>query len=114
MRIAWIAASVAALSIGGPAWAAPGDVDTSFGTSGRFTQAFGANNAQVTAAVVQPDRKIVLAGYAFQDGLNSDADFVVMRLLPGGTPDPDFGNAGTTITPVNLVANGNDFPGAVA
>ncbi len=58
--------------------------------------AAGAN--QLNAALVQPDGKIVLAGTS--DATNpANADFVVVRLNPDGTPDPTFNGTGRLVLP---------------
>src|SRR5688572_1296954 len=113
MATPFLATPLAALVLAVPAAGAPGDLDTSFASGGKFIQAF-ANDAQVADAVVQSDGKIVLAGFAYQDGATADADFVVMRLNTDGTVDSGFGGGGMTTVPINLVANGDDFATSVA
>ena len=75
-----VAVLLAALS--GLAHAAPGDLDPSFDGDGRRT--FGALAGEGAAAVlVQPDGKLVLAGYG-------NDNFAVARLNPDGTSDTSF------------------------
>ena len=70
-----------------------GSFDPGFGTMG--TSAISFFGVEVgTAAVLQPDGKIVVAGATLAPGL--DADFAVARLLPGGALDPAFSSDGKT------------------
>ena len=39
-----------------------GQLDTSFGSGGKVTTAFGANTASISALVLQSDGKVVVAG----------------------------------------------------
>jgi hypothetical protein len=66
---------------------AAGGLDPTFGAGGRVAQAvdFPDQPAIVAGAVaVQPDGRIVLAGYPFG----------AARLNPDGSPDPTFGSGG--------------------
>jgi uncharacterized delta-60 repeat protein len=65
---------------------ATGALDPDFGGDGRVTLGGGI----VRAVLVQPDRKIVVAGNA-----NGSAKMTVTRLLPNGTPDTTFDGDGT-------------------
>jgi uncharacterized delta-60 repeat protein len=56
------------------------------------TDAGGNNNDVATAAVVQPDGKVVVGGTAVT---GQYVGCEVRRFLPDGTADPSFGNAGT-------------------
>jgi uncharacterized delta-60 repeat protein len=92
-RAATVAAVVATLAASaGVAHAAPGDLDPSFGGDGKTTIDYGGvDGAQAVA--VQPDGRIVLAGYG---GLS--VDFTVTRLNRGGTFDTSFDGDGTAGT----------------
>ena len=79
----------------GPATAAPGDLDTSFGGDGRVVSTF-SESSQGNAAVVQPDGSIVVAG---SFGLSPPV-FAVARWLPDGRPDPAFSGDGQATLPV--------------
>jgi uncharacterized delta-60 repeat protein len=85
-----------------------GAPDPSFGTGGAAEPV--ASPAFWTRALaLQPDGKIVVAGY------DSAYDYVVARLLPDGKLDPDFdGDSGTAngVVHTTLTA-GNDMPSAV-
>ncbi|HOX01366.1 MAG TPA: right-handed parallel beta-helix repeat-containing protein [Candidatus Paceibacterota bacterium] len=54
--------------------------------------------------LVQPDGKILVAGQ-WHNGANTDA--LLLRYLPDGTLDPDFGNQGVYTFDANV--NGNDW-----
>jgi uncharacterized delta-60 repeat protein len=80
-----------ALALGASmAVAAPSDLDSSFDGDGLRTIDYGGTDA-AQDVLVQPDGKIVLAGWG---GLNNN--FVVTRLNPNGSYDPDFGGGGTS------------------
>jgi uncharacterized delta-60 repeat protein len=53
-----------------------GTLDTTFGGDGIVTTGFGSDNDSVSALVLQPDGKIVVAGYSFASG---GADFALAR-----------------------------------
>jgi uncharacterized delta-60 repeat protein len=72
-----------------------GSLDSSFdpgGTDGPGKKILPYDGTDFAQAVqVQPDRKIVVAGYG-----NAHADFVVTRLHPNGSFDTSFGDDGTS------------------
>ena len=88
-RLMW--AGLLLLILAAPATAAPGDLDTVFDGDGLGTLDFGPDDT-AQAVAVQPDGKIVVAG--FMDGGNGN--FGVARFLPSGAPDPDFSFDGHT------------------
>ena len=61
-----------------PAWAADGDLDTSFSGDGKLTTAIGSGNDSANSAVLQSDDKIVVAGSSYN---GSNDDFAVVRYL---------------------------------
>jgi uncharacterized delta-60 repeat protein len=73
------------------AWAAPGDLDPSFGGSGMVITDLGVGGAQANAVAIQPDGKIVAAG------TSGSEHFVVVRYLADGTLDATFGNGGKAV-----------------
>jgi uncharacterized delta-60 repeat protein len=77
------------LQIRGPA----GSLDTSFCTDGITTVKFGGSNAVPNAGALQPDGKIVAAGFA--NG-NPASLFAVVRLTSEGMPDTTFALNGQT------------------
>lgn len=68
-----------------------GALDSTFGQGGTVRLNFGAGNDQAYALAVQPDGKIVVAGFADAAG---NRDFGVARLNADGTPDASFGSGG--------------------
>ncbi len=81
------------------AMAADGDLDPTFGTSGKVTSAFGDGEAAIT----QPDGKIVMVG-----GKN------IARYNENGTLDTTFGTAGTASTgTVDVVAVARQADGKI-
>jgi len=79
----------------------PGPLDPSFDVDGDVTTTIG-SLASAEGVVVQPDGKIVVAGYA-------DDSFVVARYDPSGGQDMGFGTGGVVTTPIGSVyaqANG--------
>jgi uncharacterized delta-60 repeat protein len=116
---------VLALGIVAGAVAAPGDLDPTFGTGGRVGLSPYVESVGV-AAVLQPDGKILLAGWADDVapppppppapfGLQaSNADFLAVRLTPNGSLDLPFGRDGTVRTPIDLGNSTGDFAWAVA
>jgi uncharacterized delta-60 repeat protein len=95
------AALLVALPAGRALAAAPGDLDPTFG-GGRVIVPFG-SEAGAGGVAVQPDGKVVVAG-------SSEARhaFAVARLLPNGSPDPSFGEAGVVTTPLGEFASSTD------
>ncbi|MCD9188457.1 MAG: FG-GAP-like repeat-containing protein [Pyrinomonadaceae bacterium] len=87
--------------------AAPGDLDTSFGTGGRVETSIGIFDNSVDTAV-QADGKIVVLGNTSTDGTINDFSFA--RYNANGSLDTSFGNGGT----VQIVEAGNQIVRAVA
>jgi uncharacterized delta-60 repeat protein len=77
-----------------------GSLDTSFGTNGKVTTDFPGLAAVISAVVVQPDGKIVVAGGAYPL-FTFAGDFKVARYNPNGSLDTSFGAGGivTTVFP---------------
>lgn len=76
-----------------------GTLDESFGTGGIVLLSFPGFTADGASVLVQPDGKIVTAG-TVSNTSGTSKDFTVLRYLPSGEPDLDFGVDGkvTTIT----------------
>ena len=80
-------------------WAQPGGLDTSFANNGKFVPP---NNdypnpsvQEADAVVVQPNGKILMAGYGIDySDPSANVDFAVMRLNANGTPDNTFSGDG--------------------
>jgi uncharacterized delta-60 repeat protein len=89
-----------ALLFAGQAWAAaPGALDLSFGNRG--TSAFNMGNTfqETRAIAIQPDGKVVLAGYVRTCvGPTCTIDFLTVRYNADGTLDTGFGTGGAVVT----------------
>ena len=79
-----------------------GSLDTTFGSGGTTTVAFGSLANPLGGAARQPDGKIVIAGYT-QDG----EDVAVARLNANGSLDAGFGAAGKTTVDFGAATFGN-------
>lgn len=89
---------------------ADGTLDAGFGSGGKVVinaSATSNGSSEARALVIQPDGKLLVAGYAFGPG---NSEFLVMRLNADGTPDAGFGTAGITRTPVGT---GEDIANAM-
>ena len=75
---------------------ADGRLDRSFGSGGTVTTTIGRGSA-VEALVLQPDGKLVAAGYS---GTGGSSRFALARYEGNGRLDPSFGNRGTVTTAV--------------
>jgi uncharacterized delta-60 repeat protein len=101
-----------------------GTLDTSFGSGGTITTAIGIHYDRAQSLVLQPDGKIVVAGFSLND--QGRALFALARYDTNGTLDPAFGSGGTVTTTIGtywalalglarqvngkLVAAGWDYP----
>src|SRR5256885_8513102 len=99
-RLLTLALACAGMAVcAGPALAlSPGDPDPAFGSDGVVYYSLGVGPtpaAQIDAAAVQPDGKIVLAGNATDP--NGRKTMLVARLDPNGALDQGFGDGGTVI-----------------
>lgn len=73
-----------------------GGLDPSFGTGGKLLLRVGTRGHDAAHALaVQPDGRIVVAGFSDQGA--TGLDMVVLRLLPDGRLDPDFADAGVRV-----------------
>jgi uncharacterized delta-60 repeat protein len=87
-----------------------GQLDTNFGSGGILDINAGATSngsSEARAVLVQPDGKILIAGYA--TGQFND-EFLVLRLNADGTPDGGFGSFGIVRTPIGT---GEDIANAM-
>jgi uncharacterized delta-60 repeat protein len=105
----WIlitAAAITALTGGSvTGHAADGDLDQTFGRSGRVTTDFSATTDIAYAVALQPDGKLVVAGISYPNNDYSVEDFAVVRYNANGTRDLSFGVNGKVTT---------DFPNLAA
>jgi uncharacterized delta-60 repeat protein len=91
--------------------AAAGDLDTSFGVGGKVvTDVPGYTSEFGTDVAVQPDGKILVAGYAVSS-TNGTSDFAVLRYNPDGSLDTSFGIDGKVFTDFS---NSSDVAFAIA
>jgi uncharacterized delta-60 repeat protein len=79
-----------------------GSLDTGFGTNGTTAIDFGALADLAGGAVLQPDGRIVVAGYT-----QATEDVAVARLTPGGALDPSFGAGGKATVDFGVATFGN-------
>ncbi|MDQ6631954.1 MAG: hypothetical protein M3Y82_09380 [Verrucomicrobiota bacterium] len=75
-------------------------LDISFGTLGKVVTPVGTGQSQANAMRVQPDGKIVLAGFAYKNSTNTD--LAVVRYNPDGSLDSSFGINGIVMTDVGI------------
>src|SRR5262245_2159031 len=97
------------------ALASPGDLDPAFGAGGRVLTQFGTSQDEGRAIAVQPDGKIVVAG--FMDPGFGLYDFAIARYNPDGTLDTSFGGGGKVTVNFGFQTNGNptvDIANAIA
>jgi uncharacterized delta-60 repeat protein len=78
-------------------YTATGGRDITFGDTGVVSVPLGALSSAVKDLSVQPDGKIVGAGFATPSGGNGKTDFAAFRLLSNGAPDPGFGTGGKIV-----------------
>jgi uncharacterized delta-60 repeat protein len=68
--------------------AQPGALDSTFGTNGVTLTKFYLGGARAKAMAIQPDGKIILAGFSYEDQQNTSS---VAKYLPNGQLDSSFG-----------------------
>ena len=93
-----------------------GVLDFTFSTNGVLAQDFGLGSTDddgAEAVVIQPDGKILVAGFA-QRATAGDFDFFVARYNRDGTPDTDFGNGGVRYISFDLGGTNEDRAQAIA
>ncbi len=87
-----------------------GTLNTAFGNDGRvITSSGGAFEVQITAVAVQPDGKIVVAGWIAPSVFNDE--FLLLRYNTDGSPDTSFGQGGEVEI---SFGDGGDFGNGVA
>jgi uncharacterized delta-60 repeat protein len=87
------------------AFAAAGDLDSTFGNGGKVKTDIQRSTDLANAVAVQSDGKLVVVGQTYQNNDFSTEDFVVTRYNTNGTLDNTFGSRGKVRT---------DFPGLAA
>jgi uncharacterized delta-60 repeat protein len=76
---------------------ANGEIDSTFGIKGRVVISTGIQT-RLGAMAVDNDGRVVIAG-SRQEAECCPRSIFVLRVLPTGLPDPDFGSAGIVILP---------------
>ena len=71
-----------------------GSLDKSFDSDGKRMIGMGGFDSEAFDIALQPDGKIVLAGYSHQGYVNINDDFAVARLNSNGSNDSSFGSGG--------------------
>jgi uncharacterized delta-60 repeat protein len=72
-----------------------GSLDTTFGSGGRVVTDFAGGLDQARAILIQPDGRIVVAGFAGKSSGGSGG--ALARYNSDGSPDPSFGSSGRVI-----------------
>src|SRR5437868_14905206 len=80
-----------ALALALSAYAAPGDLDPTFGSGGKVGTAIGSGHDDANAMVLQPDGKIVAGGWTVS---GANYLFGLARYNSNGTLDTSFGSGG--------------------
>ena len=78
---------------------ANGTLDTSWNSTGKVITSIG-GGAVATSITLQPDGKVLLAGYCSTGPYGSNDDFCAARYLANGTLDSTWNGTGTVITPI--------------
>ena len=73
-----------------------GSLDTGFGTGGIVVTDVDGYGDQGTTAILQPDGRILVAGFASSSTGGASQDALIARYDTTGTLDPTFGTGGTT------------------
>jgi uncharacterized delta-60 repeat protein len=72
-----------------------GRPDDTFGNNGRvLTLVPGKNSCGASAVLAAPSGEIAVVGSVFSEGPNSSHHIALLRYLPSGVPDPNFGQHG--------------------
>jgi uncharacterized delta-60 repeat protein len=83
-----------------------GSLDTTFGTGGIATTPVGTSDAKIFALVIQPDGKLVAAGYSNTGSLaNPQYAYTLIRYNVNGSLDATFGSGGIVTTSIGTVDN---------
>lgn len=85
-------------------FAAPGDLDPTFGVGGKVTTSFGHQTDSARSLAIQSDGKILVAGAASTGGKN---EFEIARYSSDGTLDTSFNGVGWVSTSIGLSSGAN-------
>jgi uncharacterized delta-60 repeat protein len=93
-----------------------GSLDTSFGSGGTVSTAIKNSASEAFAVALQPDGKVLAAGFVQWTRFASSLDFALERYTTSGSLDPTFGSGGIVTT--NFTGKGTntsaDFAFAIA
>lgn len=88
--------SVTGIDFAAARFSSEGQLDTTFGSGGRFATDFGGRDNAASSMVLLPDGRMVLAGFAYTgDGRST---FALVRLTKDGVLDNSFGTMGKVTT----------------
>jgi len=79
-----------------------GSLDTSWNGTGKVITVVGSNDDVAVAMALQPDGRVLLAGYCFG---GTTYDFCAARYLPTGALDTSWNGSGKVITPIGSGAD---------
>ncbi len=82
-----------------------GSLDQGFGDFGRVVTTFGDPAAAAQSVILQPDGKIVVAGFSGAGSYSELNDFALVRYDAAGSLDPTFGSGGKVITHFSGIYN---------
>src|SRR3954469_500712 len=106
VKVRLLAGALAVLAVASsPASAAPGDLDSSFSGDGRVSTLTSPDTFVARAVAMQPDGRIVVAGYSCNTGTcgpTGDSSFRLLRYTSDGGLDTDFGQGGMVTTTVGV------------
>lgn len=85
-----------------------GALDASFGTDGVSTRYFSSYTNGYSRVLIQPDNKIVVAGYT--SGATGGSQLLISRYNPDGTLDTGFGVEGFVTTAFTNTPAGDQYP----
>ena len=104
VKLRLLAVALAALAVcAPPATASPGDLDATFSGDGRVSTLTSPDTFVARAVAIQPDGRIVVAGYSCDTGTcgpTGDSSFRLVRYTRDGGLDTDFGQGGMVTTAV--------------
>src|ERR1035437_5862886 len=88
-----------------------GLIDSTFGTNGIVSTAFGSWSGKINSMALQSDGKIVAGGYSYNTSSNSNYAFTLGRYKTTGIIDSTFGTNGIVTT---AIGSFNDYISSIA
>jgi uncharacterized delta-60 repeat protein len=79
-----------------------GSPDPTFDGDGRATTDFFSSEDIIKAVTIQPDGKIIAAGYSYSGTANTGYDYALARYNPDGSLDPTFDADGRATTHISI------------